>query len=268
MCDEKYNRDKTCKIIIFILIMAIGLLLILIFSGIYIYLICKSIWENTPEAWIALLIGGLGTIATAELGYVAIWQNQQSKNLSEKMLEMEKNGKHSLLFVKNLFNYQRTRLQKSFVKNSKMAPVNYFLATSGTENNDHIEKLTFHCLVENLNLEELIIKKIRFVGKDSFVEFNLLEGVDTSIVYNVDEKEYVIEVDFLSETTVFDCIKSNIYYLEITFEYSNIFKIRDSRICELNFYNVFAKKEIDDFTSEKQTFNISSIAYRRNKKDE
>lgn len=246
--------------------MGIGLLLILIFSGIYIYLICKSIWENTPEAWIALLIGGLGTIATFELGYVAIWQNQQAQKLSETMLKMEKNGKHSLLFIKKHFIYQRTKLGEKFIENSKMAPVDYFVATDDGEKKDHIEKLILYCIVDNLQLEELIVKNIRFVGTNDVVQFNLLEGIDTSIVYDIDEKEYVIEIDFLSGTRVFDCIKSNECYLEITFEYSNIFEIRDSRICELNFNNVFSKKEIDGFASEKQSFNITSIAYRRNKK--
>lgn len=268
MKSQKKDKNKIYHEKIFLGILIVGMLIVGILSAIYAKLINAGVWENGADAWIALWIGGLGVIATAELGYVAIWQNQQTKKLSDKMFEMEENGKHSLLFVKKRFDYQRVKLGKNFVANSKMAPVDYFIATVGEEEQDHIEKLTLYCLVDNLNLEDLTVRNIRFVGKKDAIRFTLMQGIDTSIVYDVDKKEYVVEIVFLSGRKIFDCIKSDEYYLEITFEHVNIFKIRDSRICEVNFYKAFAEADIDSFSAKKQSFDVYSVAYRRDKNNE
>lgn len=185
------------------------------------------------------------------------------------MLDIEEKEKHSLLFIKNDFTYRREILDSNFIENSKLASANYFIATIGDNvQEEYKETIILYCIVENLDLEELTINNIKFVGREDTVQFDVMNGINTSIVYDIDKKEYIVEIQFITNRKIFDIIKTNNYFLEIIFEHKNIYGINDKRICEINFYQCFDGKGLNEVAGplgpNETNGKIESLAYRRN----
>lgn len=84
---EKKAIDKIYKTFMFWIIIGLGIAIILAFIFVHIGMYwddnkiivdangnkTRYEWIDSAGDWIALIVGGLGAIATAELGYVAIW---------------------------------------------------------------------------------------------------------------------------------------------------------------------------------------------------
>ncbi len=263
--DKKQKSKKIYNTKIFKWILFGGIAIIVLLIIVYAVLISQDIWKDTAEAWIALIIGGLGAIATAELGYVAIWQNNKAFEISNKMLELDEKEKHSLLFLRNHFIYKREKMNNAnFIDDSKLVPVNYFIATfNEILYEKYKETIIIKCVVENLDLEELSIINLAFVSQKDRINFCIVKDIKTSIVYDIDKREYVVQIEFITNRKIFDLIKSNNYFFEITFEYKNIYGIIDKRVCEINFFNCFENKGIRTLTSTETEEKIESLAYRR-----
>lgn len=70
--------------LIFWMIFAIGVGIMITLIILYCCLIYHNVLENSAEAWVALIVGCISSTVTAELSYMAYWQNKRYKEQSDE----------------------------------------------------------------------------------------------------------------------------------------------------------------------------------------
>lgn len=254
------KKDNILKTFWFWFIPIIGIVAIIVFLIVYCYLLKDETWENSAGDWINLFFGSLGTIATIELSYIAVWQTKKATNTSEKMFKMEELSKRSFLYLHKQFDYKQREIKSnSFLKNS-VASSTYFIANINDKPDyKNSEQLTLYATIDKGEMFDFKIKELKYIlSKNNETIFDIDKKVVPHISYDFDTKKFSIEIVFITKDSIFNILKSNKGYFKIVMEYENNFGIIEKRICELNFYHCL-ENNIENYKSFSSI--IDNIAY-------